>query len=256
MGKKLILKSYNQISKLRESGKHLTTLLNMVREKTAPWVSLIELEEIAENYMKKYNLKWAFKGYMWFPANLCLSVNDCLVHWIPDDYVLKQGDLLKVDCWVNYDGLITDSAFSVEVWVDGNSVWNQLINSTKKALDNSLELVHPDNYIYDYSLNIYKSMINDGFSVIKNLTWHWVWLSVHEQPHIYNVPHPEAKKTRFQQNMVLALEPITALESDNVKTKPWNNWNLYTELWDIGAQREYTVVVNEKWVEILSGLTD
>lgn len=253
---KVIIKNQSQINSITESWKYLTELLNLIYDIVKPWVALIELEEAAEKYINNKWLKWAFKWYMWFPANLCLSVDDCVVHWIPDNYVLKDWDLLKVDCWITYNKWITDAAFSKVVWwADKDSYWNDLINTTKKSLDTSLEFLIPNSFLFNFSKNVQSVVEWNWFVVIKNLTWHWVWVKVHEAPHIFNWAHPESKSIKIVENMVLALEPITSFHSDNVVTKKGNDWNLYTENWDKWAQREYTVLITSNWPKVLAWLT-
>lgn len=250
---KIIIKTNEQINNIRESGKYLTELLNILKLSVKSWMTLLDLEIIACDYIKKHNLKWAFKWYQWFPANLCLSVNDCLVHWIPDKYVLKDWDLLKIDAWIIYNWWFSDAAISVIVgWEDKNPQWFKLIKSTKNALDNSISFIFPWNSVYDFSYNIQRNIKLAGFSVIKYLTWHWVGVAVHEPPHIMNWANVEMKSIILKPWMVLALEPITAIKSDDFIEKKWNEWNLYTKYWDLWAQWEYTVLITEKGNEILA----
>lgn len=254
---KIIYKTEKQIENIRESGKYLTELLWLLREKVWVGVALIELEELAEKYITKRNLKWAFKWYQWFPANVCLSINDCVVHGIPDKYVLKNGDLIKVDCGITYKWWISDSAFSVLVGGEMiDPIWYKLIKITKEALDLGLEYVKPWKLVYDYAREVNRHMKQHGFSIIQNLTGHGVWVKVHEAPHIYNYPHPDTKNMKFKANMVVALEPITSLYSKDIISKKWNERNLYTKDWDLGAQWEYTVLITESWNEVLAGLRD
>ncbi len=252
--KKIIYKTPDQIDNIRESWKYLTELLKIIYENSKPWIVLLELEEIAQNYINKnQNISWAFKWYMWYPANLCLSVNDCLVHGIPDNYVLKDWDLLKIDAWITYKRWISDAAVSLIIWWDDkNPIWANLIKSTKDSLDSAIKYVKPYNSIYNYSNEIYLKMKNNWFAVIKLLTWHWVGENVHEWPFIYNRPYKETVNIKFQPNMVLALEPITAEYSTDF-TERWNNKrNLYTKWWDLWAQWEYTIVINKESYEILA----
>jgi len=113
--KDIIIKNRQQIENIRISGKHLTELLYLLSTKAKAGISLIELEFVAEHYIKTNNLKGAFKGYQGYPANLCLSVNDCVVHGIPDGYILKNGDLLKIDCGITYKGGISDAAITIPI---------------------------------------------------------------------------------------------------------------------------------------------
>jgi len=250
----IIIKTQAQINNIRESGKHLNEILELTRNASKAGVSLIELEDIAEKYLKKHNLKWAFKWYEWYPANLCLSVNDCVVHWIPDKYVLKNWDLLKIDCGVTYNKWISDAAVSLVVWWElANPLGQALIVATKSALDRSLEYIYDGNSAYEYSRNIFNVMKNAWFSVLEKLTWHGVWNAVHEKPYMYNIPDSSMKKVKLQSWMVIALEPITAVKSRDFYGKN-NDRNLYTDYGDLWAQWEYTVLVTDNGYEILAWL--
>lgn len=250
-----IIKTENQIKVIRDSGKYLNELLYLIYQNCKPWVSLLELEDLAQSFIEKNNLKGAFKWYMWFPANLCLSVNDCVVHWIPNNYILKDWDLLKVDSWVIYKKWFSDSAFSIIIgWDDKDVAWAELIKITKKALDVSINFLLSDSYSFDYSKSVQDIVENAWFCVIRDLTGHWVWTKVHEAPHIFNWTHPDTKKIKIKKNMVLALEPITSFNSKHVINKKWNSWNLYTSKWDKWAQWEYMILVKDDNIEVLSWL--
>ncbi|HRU50235.1 MAG TPA: type I methionyl aminopeptidase [Candidatus Absconditabacterales bacterium] len=251
----IIIKTKEQIEKIRKSGQYLNELLYLIKDNCKAGISLLELEDIAQDFMDKNNLRGAFKGYGTFPANLCLSVNDCVVHGIPDDYVLKNGDLLKVDCGVVYKGGISDSAFAVVIGGEmANPLAHELTMVTKNALDLALEKVGPGKFIYDYSREVYNIVKNKGFNIIKSLTGHGVGVKVHEKPNIYNRPHPESKNIKFQPGMVVCFEPITAIESDEVVLKGNNDRNLYCKKGDIGSHWEYMVLITEDGYEILSGI--
>lgn len=253
---KIIIKTPEQIKNIRKSGEYLNKLLKLMKKEAKAWVSLIELEIIAQDFMDKNNIKWAFKWYSWFPANLCLSVNDCVVHGIPDDYILKNGDLLKIDTGVIYNKWISDSAIAVVIWGEmANPLAYELMVTTKRALDAWLEKVWPGKYIYDFSREVYNIMKNSWFNIIKSLTGHGVWVKVHEKPNIYNWPHPDTKKTKFKPWMVVCFEPITAIKSDDIVLHN-NDRNLYCKKWDLWSQWEYMVLITENGYEILSGLTE
>jgi len=257
MQKEIFIKSKKQIENIRVSGKHLTALLRLLYTKAKAGISLIELEFIAEHYIKTNNLKWAFKGYEWYPANLCLSVNDCVVHGIPDDYILQNWDLLKIDCWISYEGWITDSAISIPIWGEvANPLGYELAKATKKWLDEAIKHIWPGKAIYEYSHRVHQIITSAGFSILWKLTWHGVGNKVHEKPHVYNTPNPEMKNIIFQPGMVLAFEPITAVNSTDFINKPGNDRNLYCKGWDLWAQREYTILITEGWYEILSWITE
>lgn len=253
--KGVIIKDENLISNIRESGKYLTELLNILYDSVKPGITLSEIENISKKFFDKNWVKAAFKGYQGFPWYVCLSVNDCVVHGIPDKYELKEGDLLKIDAGVIYNWGVTDSAVSVIAgWDDKNEIGKDLIKATKQGIDNSLQNIAPWKVMFSFSNSIYNFMKNSWFNVIKNLTGHGVGKYVHEAPHIFNRPYSETKKFSFKENMVVAIEPITAEFSDSVIEKPGIPWNLFTSQGDLWAQREYTILINSNWYEILSGV--
>lgn len=257
MQQDIIIKTPDQIANIRESGRYLTELLTLLYRKAQVGVSLNQLEAYADHYIVSNNIKWAFKWYKWYPANLCLSVNDCVVHGIPDDYVLKAWDVLKIDCWIDYKGGISDAAVSLVVWwTAANPQGQKLIETTKYALDLGITMIWPGKKVYDYSMTAYNRIKQDWFTVIKTLTGHGVWVKVHEKPNIYNYAHPLMKDIELIPGMVIAIEPITATTSSDVYSKPGNDWNLYCKNGDIWAQREYTILITETWYEILAGVTE
>jgi len=255
--RKVIIKTPQQIANIRESWNFLTELLYKLYDMVQPGVMLVELEKYAQNYLDQRQLRGAFKWYQWFPANLCLSVNDCVVHGIPDQYMLKTWDLLKIDCGVWYKWGISDAAISVVVWGEfANPQAFSLVEATKTALDKGIKHIKANESLFAYSSMVYQQVKQYGFTVIENLTGHGVGELVHEAPHIYNFPHASMKKERLVPNMVIALEPITALRSTLTVERPNNRWNLYTKFSDLGAQWEYTLLVTEKGYEILAGVTE
>jgi len=253
----IIIKTPQQIENIKISWKYLNELLRLIFDKAQVWVSLMELENTAEAFMKKNNIKWAFKNYNWFPANLCISVNDCVVHGIPDHYVLKNGDVLKIDAGVTYKWGISDSAITKIIWWElANPLGYALAQATFNALNMAIQEVWPGLPIINYSSTVSNFLKKTGFSLIQKLTGHGVGVKVHEAPHIYNYPHKSMRNLFFKPGMVLAFEPITAITSDDFEMRRNSDWNLYCKNGDIGAHREYTVVITETGYEILSGITE
>ena len=254
---KSVIKTPTQIKNITESCKYLTELLYTLKDETKAGISLIELEEFADQWIKKRNLKGAFKGFEWFPANLCLSVNDCVVHGIPDDTILKNGDLLKIDAGLIYEKGVSDSAISVIVGdASANPLGADLIRATKASLDRGVATIKTGGFAYDYSKTVHNTIINEGFRVLKTLSGHGVGNDVHEMPLFLNYPAATMKKIQWTPGMIVALEPITAVESDDVVYHDINDWNLYCRKGDLGAQWEYTVLITENGPEILAGVTE
>ena len=254
---KIIIKDKNLLENLRESGKYLTEMLYILYDKAQPWVSWNELEAIAQEYIDKHNLKWAFKWYMWFPANLCFSVNECVVHWIPNDYILKDGDLLKIDAWIIYNSAISDAAWSKIIWWnDKNPAGYALIKTTKKALDAGVGTLEIGKSFFNLGKTIYNTMRKWGFEVIRDLCGHGVGVKVHEAPYIYNFPHKDLKKLILKKWMAFAIEPITSEKSTRFVEKEPGGWDLLCEKWDLWAQWEYTCMVIDNKVEIVAWIQE
>lgn len=228
-----------------------------------PWISLLELEKASNDFIKKLNqdnpehdIKGAFKGFEWFPANLCLSYNSGLVHGIPSKYILKAWDLLKIDTGIKCDWYITDSAVSVVVgWSKTNKKAAELIYSTKKVLDDSFEIIKEGLSLFDYGRFVYNQIKKDWYEIIKGLTWHGLGKTVHEDPWISNYADHRLKSIKFKPGMVFALEPITAEYSDDFIGGK-NGRDLFTSRGDLGCQREYTIAFGSEGPEIVAGVTD
>ncbi len=258
MWSNIIIKNKTQIQNIIDSGKYLTELLYLVRDFIKPGIISQDIENFAENYIKKNKLRWAFKGYEWFPANLCISANDCLVHGEPSDYIMQDQDLLKIDAGINYKWWISDAAFTMIVWWDKNKSVNKtnLLKTCKLALDKWVKQIQLWQNLFSYSKTVAQTTRKNNLQVIKNLTGHGVGKLVHEAPRIYNYPVEESKKTIIKAGMVIALEPIIAVKSEKVVEKEKWKWDLVTERWDLWSQWEYTVAITENGVKIVAGIQD
>ena len=251
----IIIKTASEIQAFRESGAYLTEILTILRDAAKPWVSLLELDQIAELYCKEHNIKAAFRGHQWFPAHVCLSIDDCLVHGIPDQTVLKEWDFLKIDMGITHKGMISDAAVSVVVgWDDKNPLAADLSRVTKEALDMGIQLLWPWVSVYDWGKQIEQYMNKHGYSVIHSLCGHGVGRKLREPPFIYNYADQDGKKSKFRPGMIIALEPITAVTSTDYKTKGKNTWNLYTTDGDLGCQWEYSILITDTGYEVLAGV--
>ncbi|USN57567.1 MAG: M24 family metallopeptidase [Candidatus Peribacteria bacterium] len=176
---------------------------------------------------------------------------------MPDDYVLKNGDVLKIDMGITYERCIADAAISLVIGGDHtNPVGADLIHATKLALDRGIETLQFGQTPEAYGQVVYDTIQESGYEVIRHLTGHGVGVQVHEEPSIYNRPHRNLAKVVLRPGMVIACEPITAERSTDYAMEPGNDWNLYTEYGDLGAQREYTVAITDHGPEILAGMSN
>lgn len=252
-----LIKTPIQLKKHRVAGQYLTELLYQLKDATKAGVTLLELEFIAEKFMQKNNVKGSFKWHHGYPANLCLSVNDCVVHGIPDNYVLKNGDLIKIDGWVIYEGCLSDAAFSMIVgWENTNPRGAQLIRTTKEALDLGLQTVIAGRSLINFGRTVYDHVSKKWFTIVKTLTGHGIGTTVHERPFVYNYPEKAAAKDFFQTGMVLCLEPITAEKSTQAIERNDDGWSLFCEYGDMGCQREYMVEVTSNGPKVLAGIQE
>lgn len=252
---KIIYKTPSQIKLLKEWWIYHNELLQILYDAAIVGVRLSQLEKIALEYLISHKIKSAFKWFHGFPAQTCLSVNNCLVHGLPDEYTLKSGDLLKIDIGIIYKGMVTDAAVSKVIGGhQSNKVGAELMRATKAALDESLHRIKPWVSLMEYGRKVETFVIEKWFSIIRSLTGHGVWTGVHEDPRIANYADHRLKHITFKPGMVVALEPITAEYSVDYTTHA-NKRNLMTTQWDLWCQREYTIVVTTQWVEILAGLT-
>lgn len=208
----MIAKTAEERQDLIEAGKRLGNVLARIEEAVAPGKTTGELDALAENLIREGGDKPSFKGYTPegarypFPAALCISVNDEVVHGIPGERMLKEGDIVSLDLGLTHKGLVMDAAVTVPVGkVDASSL--ALIETTRAALDAAIAVARPGNRIGDISYATGAAFKGSGFSVVKVLGGHGVGGSVHEEPYVANDGHP-GTGPEIVPGMVLALEPI------------------------------------------------
>ena len=251
----IIIKNNDQIGRITESGKYLTELLIILRGMSRPWINLLDIERQASMYLDSHHIVGCFKGYQGYPANTCLSVNAGLVHCIPKDYILQDGDILKIDAWVDYKWGISDAAVSVVIgWDDSNPAGAHLIHTTKNSLDQSIPHLNVWSSLMAYAHSVYSIVCQWWCEVIKELCGHGVGVKVHEPPYVCNRPHKSMKNTILKPGMVLALEPITAQHSNQYVNQGARD--VVTKGGDLWGQREYTVVIDTNGPRIVAGVED
>ena len=251
----IIIKTASEIQAFRESGAYLSEILTILRDAAKPWVSLLELDQIAQLYCQKHDVKASFRSHQGFPAHVCLSLDDCLVHGIPNQTILKDGDFLKIDMGITHKGMISDAAISVVIWWDDkNLLAADLSRVTKEALDIGIKLLWPWVSVYDRGKQVEQHMNKHWYSVIHSLCGHGVGRKLREPPFIYNYADQDGKKSKFRPGMIIALEPITAITSTDYRTKGKNTRNLYTTDGDLGCQWEYSILITESGYEVLAGV--
>jgi methionyl aminopeptidase len=196
----------DKIEKMRKAGVILSEILSEISSMAKQGVSLLEIDDRAEQLCKEYNVKPAFKGYDGFPKTVCVGVNDVVVHGIPDEYVLKDGDIVSLDMGIKYQGVFSDCAVTVGVGKI-SYVAQKLMNATKQAVLNGIKEARPGKRVGDIGYAMQKTVEDQGFSVVVEMTGHGVGYNLHEEPFI---PGYGEKGTgeRLYEGQTLAIEAI------------------------------------------------
>ncbi|MEK9194188.1 MAG: type I methionyl aminopeptidase [Patescibacteria group bacterium] len=250
------LKNEKDLEMLRVSGKILAQTLKTLEEKAQVGTKLSELEDLAKKLIKESGAKPSFLGYKpegakkGYPAAICASVNEKIVHGIPDDYILKNGDILKIDLGVNYKNYFTDSAITVPIGRVSSQA-EKLIQITKDALNSAIKICTAGNRLGDIGFVVEKTVKSAGFSVAKGLTGHGVGFEIHEDPTIYNYGD-KGTGMILEPGMVLAIEPMVAIGSGDIKQLADDSFVMKDG--SLSAHFEHTIAIVSKSVEILTEL--
>jgi methionyl aminopeptidase len=239
---------------MRESGRIVSEVLKLVGSLVKPGITTAELDNVAEDYIRSCNAEPAFKGYgsdpkNLFPATLCVSVDSEVVHGIPGQRVLRDGEIVSIDVGVKKNGWYGDGAFTFAV---GNisPLKQRLMNITKESLERGIEKAVEGNRIGDISFAVQQFVEKAGFSVVRDLVGHGVGKELHEDPQVPNYGKPN-KGSILKEGMTLAIEPMVNAGKFHVRTAA-DRWTIVTEDGQPSAHYEYTVVVRKGKAEILN----
>lgn len=247
----VIIKSPREIEQLKRSNVMVAEVFEKLRGMIEPGITTKELDQVAEEYILLKGALPAFKGYRGFPATLCISINDEVVHGIPGQRRLKQGDIVSLDAGVNYLGYFGDAAITFPVGeVDPEA--KRLLEVTEKALYIGIEKAKVGNRLFDISYAIQSWVESHGFSVVRDFVGHGIGRELHEEPQIPNfgVPH---QGPRLGKGMVLALEPMVNEGTHEVRVLS-DGWTVVTADGKRSAHFEHTIAITEDGAEILSVL--
>ncbi len=245
------IKTVEEIQAMRISGKILAEVLDYLSKRIDVNMSTLELNNIAAKELKSLGGEPAFLGYQGFPGILCVSINNEVVHGIPNkNKIINNGDIVSLDFGVIYDGMITDAAISL---ICGNKVNNQdkmLINVTKKSLLDGVNQLHDNVRVGDISNAIEKTLVKNKLGVVRDLVGHGVGHELHEDP---NIPNYGIKGTgpKLFKNMTIAIEPMATLGTHEVYLAE-DGWTILTKDGSRAAHFEHTVLITETGAEILT----
>ncbi len=250
-GKKgIILKEDWEIEILRKANSIVARVLQILKEQLAEGISTHDLDQLAESEIKKSGGIPAFKGYKGYPATLCISINDEVVHGIPrKDRLLRQGDLVSMDVGVIYEGYVGDAALTATVGSPSEEA-ARLMAVTEEALLKGITQARPKNRLGDISHAIQRHVEGAGYSVVKQFVGHGVGKALHEPPEIPNFGR-RGRGPVLKPGMVLAIEPMVNAGSHDVKILE-DGWTAVTVDGSLSAHFEHSVAVTKKGPVILS----
>ena len=241
-----------EVSALSESCQILSDTLDLVEKHIHPGQSVMELDKIAEEYILSCNAKPAFKGYDGFPATLTVSIDDEIVHGIPKDVLLNEGQIVSIDCGVIKNNFYSDSARTLPV--GSISVDKQkLLDVTKKALEIGIENAVIGNKIFDISNSIQEYVESEGFSIVRELVGHGIGRELHIKPQVPNFSDPATAvlNVELKEGMCLAIEPMVNMGTRHIKTDS-DGWTIRTKDGSASAHFEHSILITKFQPRILT----
>jgi methionyl aminopeptidase len=247
----IVCKSASEIEKMRRSGRIVRQVLEAAREAVAPGRSTMDLERVAERKIRDLGAKPAFKGYYDYPCVLCASVNNEIVHGIPSERrVLKEGDIVSLDCGVVLDGYYGDAAITVPVGDGITPELRKLLSVTQESLSQGIEAALVGNTIGDVGAAVQKLVEASGFSVVRDFVGHGIGTRLHEDPQVPNYGTP-GHGPKLRDGMVLAIEPMVNMGRPETRLLE-DKWTAVTEDGSYSAHFEHCIAVTKNGPVILT----
>jgi len=245
----IIIKSDEEIATMRQAGKIVAEILKIISGQVKPGMKTKELDNIAEKELKRLGARSSFKGYRGFPANLCVSVNDEIVHGIPGDRVLNEGDIVSLDFGAIYKGFQGDAAVTVAVGEVKPEVV-KLLEATRGSLEAGIAAARAGATLGDVSAAIQKYAESRGYSVVREYTGHGIGRDMHEDPQIPNFGSPGTGPV-LKKGMTLALEPMLCCGGWHTRLGG-DHWTVLTADGSLSAHFEHTIAVDDNEPEVLT----
>jgi methionyl aminopeptidase len=249
----IVFKSEKEIAAIENSSRIVAQVLADLRSMVIPGTMTKDLDAHAEKRAVEMGALPAFKGYRGYPASLCVSINEEIIHGIPSKRKLREGDIISLDFGVKYDGYYGDAAVTYPVGRVSTEV-QRLINAAETAFFKGFEKIKEGSRISDISHAIQTSVESEGFSVIRAFVGHGIGLSLHEEPQIPNFGIP-GRGPKIKKGLVLAIEPMIASGDWAVEIKD-DNWTAITKDGSLSAHYEHTVAFTKEGAKILSMLEE
>jgi methionyl aminopeptidase len=245
----LYTKTNEEVELLRESNLLVSRTLGELASLIRPGISTLELDRIAEIFIRDNGAQPAFKGYNGFPKTLCTSVNDEVVHGIPSDYVLKEGDIISIDCGVLKNGFYGDSAYTFAVGEISNEV-KRLLEFTRASLEEGVKETIAGNRVGDISFAVQEKAESGGYSVVRELVGHGLGTKLHESPEVPNYGK-RGTGPKLMKGMVICIEPMINMGiKDTLQMR--DGWTIKTADGKPSAHFEYAVAVDKGKPDVLT----
>ncbi|MDX2301563.1 MAG: type I methionyl aminopeptidase [Microscillaceae bacterium] len=245
----IFYKTRDEIELIRQSGLILGKAHGEVAKHIKPGVKTKFLDSVAEEFIKDHGGVPSFKGYNKFPSSLCISVNEAVVHGIPGEYELNEGDIISIDCGVYLNGFHSDSAYTYAVGKVSEEI-KALLRVTKESLYLGIESAKAGSRIGDISFSIQKHVEKHNFTIIRELVGHGVGKSLHESPEVPNFGK-RGRGTKLKEGLVIAIEPMVNIGKRNVVPDK-DGWTIRTQDKKPSAHFEHTVAINNGNCDILT----
>ena len=242
-------RSEREINMISKSCQIVADTIEMLSEYVIAGVSLIDLDNKAEEYIVSCGARPAFKGYMGFPSTLCISIDDAVVHGLPHDGYLREGQIVGIDCGAELNGYYGDHAKTFAVGEISDEK-NNLMQITKESLYKGIEQAKPGNYVGDIGHAVQSHAESYGYSVVRELVGHGIGEKLHEEPQVPNYGNPN-QGYKLHAGMCIAIEPMINLGSKEVYTAK-DGWTIFTMDGQVSAHFEHTIAIKEDGPHILS----
>lgn len=245
----IIIKSAREIEKMRVSSRIAAEVMNVLGAMIGPGVETLDLDRAAVRLIQKRGARSAFKGYRGYPAHVCVSVNEEVVHGIPGDRVLRPGDIVSIDVGIEHDGYCGDMARTFTVGgVSGARM--RLIEATRLAVEDAIEMARPDGRLFDISHAIERRAASSGFSVVRDYVGHGIGARLHEDPQIPNFGKPHTGP-RLKPGMTFAVEAMVNEGTYAVRVLQ-DGWTVVTQDGRASAHFEDTIAITGDGPEVLT----
>jgi len=245
----IVCRSHAEIEKLRRVNQLVARILAELRQVVVPGITTTDIDELAERRVREAGAEPAFKGYHGYPATVCASVNEQVVHGIPSNRPLVVGDIVSIDMGAKLDGFYGDCAVTVPVGTVSSQA-AELLRVTEEALFRGIDAVRPGARVSDIGAAVQGHVEAQGFSVVREFVGHGIGTALHEEPQIANYG-PAGHGPRLSEGMVIAIEPMVNAGKAAVKVLS-DGWTAVTKDKSLSAHFEHTVVVTREGCEILT----